>query len=137
MLPDSIKSLILEEQERQGGRFVQGVDMDIYLAKLGAKAEIVSDSIGGRCRGFVAFYCNDIETKKAFITLVMVDPSDRGLGIGKALVAYVLSVAKQRGFIACGLEVSKSNQVAYNMYLSQGFQLVEERGEMYRLEVSL
>jgi ribosomal protein S18 acetylase RimI-like enzyme len=137
MLSDSIKSLILEEQACQEGRFIQNGDMEMYLDKLGAKAEIVSDSIGGRCRGFVAFYCNNMDTKKAFITLVLVDPRDRGLGLGKALMEFVLSVAKHRGFIACGLEVSKNNQVAYNMYLSQGFQLVEDRGEMCLLEVGL
>jgi len=59
MISDQIKSLILEEQARQNGLFIQHVDMDTYLAKLGEKAEIVSDSTGGRCRGFVAFYCNN------------------------------------------------------------------------------
>ncbi len=99
MLHDSIKSLILEEQARQNGLFVQYVDMDTYLAKLGAIAEIVSDSIGGRCRGFVAYYCNDMDTKIAFISLVLVDPRDRGLGLGQALTAFVLSVAKQSGIV--------------------------------------
>ena len=42
--------------------------MDTYLAKLGEKAEIVSDVIGGRCRGFVAFYCNDMVRPESCIT---------------------------------------------------------------------
>ncbi len=137
MLSESIKSLILEEQARQGGRFVQYVDMDTYLAKLGAKAEIVSDSISGRCRGFVAYYCNDIQTKIAYITLVLVDPQDRGLGLGQALTIFVLNIARYRGFKACRLEVNKANQIAYKMYLTQDFYLVEDRGEMYLLEVVL
>lgn len=137
MLPDQIVTMILEEQSRQGGRFIQGVEIGPYLAKLGEKAEIVSDSLGGRCRGFVAFYCNDMNTRKAFITLVLVDPRDRGLGLGQALVAFVLNVARLRGFTACQLEVAKTNQVAYNMYVSQGFRLVEERGGMYLLETRL
>jgi len=137
MLSDPIKTLILEEQARQDGRFVQHVDMDTYLAKLGEKAEIVSDSVGGRCRGFVAFYCNDMDTKKAFVTLVLVDPRDRGSGLGKALMEFVLSVARHRGFKSCLLEVSRRNQVAYTMYLSQGFHLVENRGEMHLLEIGL
>lgn len=136
LLPDPIKSLILEEQERQNGRFIQNVDMDLYLAKLGSKSEIVLNCIGGRCRGFVAFYCNDMDTKKAFITLVLVDPRDRGLGLGQALIEFVLSVAKHRGFLSCQLEVSSKNQVAYKMYISQGFELVEDRGEMSLLEVA-
>jgi hypothetical protein len=68
MISDKIKSLILEEQARQDGRFVRDVGMDTYLAKLGEKAEIVLDVIGGRCRGFLAFYCNNVNTRMAFIT---------------------------------------------------------------------
>lgn len=136
MLFNSIKTLILKEQSRQNGQFIK-VELDAYLAKLEANAEIVSDVIDGRCRGFVAYYCNDVQTKIAYITLVLVDPQDRGLGLGQALTAFVLSIAKYRGYMACRLEVNKANQVAYNMYLSNGFSLVEDRGEMYLLEVIL
>ena len=47
MISDQMKSLILEEQPRQDGHFVRNVDMATYLAKLGEKAEIVSDVIDG------------------------------------------------------------------------------------------
>lgn len=136
MLSDQIITLILEEQTRQNGLFIQ-CDIDMYLQKLGSRAEIVSDSIDGRCRGFIAYYCNDIESKKAFITLVLVDPKDRGLGLGQALTTFVLNIAKHRGFTSCLLEVNKNNQTAYKIYIAQGFHLVEERGEMLLLEVDL
>jgi ribosomal protein S18 acetylase RimI-like enzyme len=137
MLSEAIKSLVREEQARQNGCFIQDVDLDKYLAKLDDKAEIIADFIAERCRGFVAFYCNDPDTKTAYITLVLVHPLDRELGIGQALMAYVLSTAKRRGFRCCRLEVSKSNQTANNMYRSQGFRLVEEREKKYLLEVDL
>lgn len=137
MLPEAITSLILEEQARQNGHFIEGVNVDAYLMKLGTKAEIVSDSIAGRCRGVVAFYCNDRNLNKAFITLVLVNPNDRGLGIGSALVAYVLSTAKRREFTGCRLEVCKSNHIANKMYQSQGFHFVEDRGGKRLLEVDL
>lgn len=136
MLPDSIKVLIHEEQVRQDGCFIK-IDLDTYLVKLDANAEIVADFIDGRCRGFVAYYCNDMNTKHAFITLVLVDPQDRGLGLGQALTKFVLSVARYRGFKVCRLEVNKANQIAYDMYLDQGFYLLEDRGEMCLLEVVL
>jgi len=136
MLPHSIKTLILDEQSRQSGQFIE-IEFDAYIAKLEAKAEIVADFIDDRCRGFVAYYCNDINTKIAFITLVLVDPQDRGLGIGQALTLFVLNIARLRGFNACRLEVKKSNKVAYNMYLSHGFYLVEDRIETYLMEIML
>ena len=137
MLPESIRSLILEEQERQGEHFIEDVDLDEYLAKLAGIAEILSDSADGRCRGFVAFYCNDHATKQAFISLVLVDPRDRGLGIGQALVACVLDIAKRRGFTACRLEVAKRNEVAHAMYRSLGFRVVEDRARKDLLEIVL
>lgn len=137
-LTDSMRSLILEEHARPGSRlFDEDADIDRYLAKLDAQAEIVADSVAGRCRGLVAFYCNDRNTKEAYITLVLVDPRDRGIGLGRALVAFVLGVAKERGFLSCRLEVSKHNRVAYDMYRSQGFYLVEERPRKYLLEIRL
>jgi GNAT superfamily N-acetyltransferase len=135
MIFESIKSLILEEQERQGGRFIENINIDMYMEKISSKAEIISHTIGGRCKGFIAFYCNDINTKKAYITVLIVDPRDKGLG--RALMKYVLSVAKLRGFIACQAEIKKKNLTSYNMCIKLGFRPVEDRGEKDLLEVLL
>lgn len=137
MVPEGITSLILDEYARRGTQFIENVDLDQYLEKLASRAEFVSDSLGGRCRGFVAYYCNDLESRQAFITLVLVDPQSRGSGLGRALVAFVLDVARRRGFTTCRLEVSMRNPVAYNMYLSQGFRPVEERAGKYLMEIAL
>ena len=128
MLPDDIARLIREEQARQAGRFVAGVDLEAYLAKLAKQAEIVSDDVGGRCRGFVAFYCNDAATRQAYITLVLVEPGHRGQGIGRTLVARVLDLARSRGFTSCRLEVEGTNTAARAMYEDLGFRIVESRG---------
>jgi ribosomal protein S18 acetylase RimI-like enzyme len=137
MLAESIRSLILAEQTRQSGRFIEGVDLQEYLAKLGDQSEIVSDSAGGECRGFVAFYCNDRVSRQAYITLVLVDPRHRGSGLGRSLVHAVLNIAKRRGFHSCRLEVAASNAPAHAMYLSMGFRVVEQRAAKDLLEIAL
>lgn len=137
MLHESIRSLILEEQVRQGGRFLEGVDLQAYIAKLGDQSEIVSDSAQDRCRGFVAFYCNDESSRQAYITLVLVDPRDRSTGLGQSLVRQVLDLAKRRGYRSCRLEVAKQNEAAYAMYTSIGFRVVEDRGAKDLLEIAL
>lgn len=136
-LAAAITTLILEEQQRQSSAFIEGTDINAYLAKLGERAEILADSVGDRCRGFVAYYCNDFATRQAFITLVVVDPRDRGTGLGRALVACVLQIAKQRGFTSCRLEVARRNDVALKMYESQGFHIVEQRPGKWLLETAL
>lgn len=137
MLSDLIKSLVLEEQARQSNRFVEGVGVNEYLVRLGERAEILSDSVDGRCRGLVAFYCNDRGTKQAFVTLVLVNPLDRGLGLGAALLSCVLSMARSRGFTTCRLEVARENEAAQALYRSLGFRPVGERSGKDLLEVAL
>lgn len=136
-LPDPISALIREEQARQNGLFVEHVDLDAYLAKLAERAEIVSDCMDGRCRGLVAYYCNDLATRQAFITLVLVAPADRGAGLGTALVGCVLNIARQRGFASCRLEVARRNQGAFDLYRAQGFGVIDEGADRYLLEIGL
>ena len=137
VLSESIRSLILEEQTRQCGRFIEGVDLEEYLARLGDHSEIVSDSVGTACRGFVAFYCNDHLSRQAYITLVLVDPRHRRWGLGRSLVQAVLDIAKRRGFQSCRLEVARCNAPAHAMYLSMGFRVVEQRSSKDLLEIVL
>jgi len=97
MLPKSIRSLIVEEQARQGGRFVEGVELEEYLTKLGEHAEVLADSIGDRCRGFVAYYCNELTTKQAYITLVLVDPRRRAISSTQPTSAAPIPRPRSRG----------------------------------------
>lgn len=136
MLTDAIKTLIREEQTRQSHRFVDGVDLETYLRRLDERAEVVDDVDAGRCRGFVAFYCNDAVSKRAFITLVLVAPQDRSTGLGRALVTRVLDICRQRGFTTCRLEVRADN-TALAMYQALGFATVEDRGGKQLMEVAL
>lgn len=137
MLSESIRSLVLEEQNRQGHRFIEGVDVDRYLEKLDAHAEILSDCTPDRCRGVVAFYCNDASTRTAFITLVVVDPRDREHGVGRTLVHAALELARGRGFTSCRLEVAQQNKAAQAMYEALGFRPIESNGGKDLLEVEL
>ena len=137
MITDAIKALILEEQQRQAGRFINTTDLQAYLQKLDAHAEVLSDTDGARCRGFVAYYCNDLQTRRAFITLVLVSPQDRGSGVGRALVSRVLDVCRERGFASCGLEVRADNAAAIALYESLGFTPVSERDGRQMLECTL
>ena len=137
MLPEPVRALILEEQARQQGRFLPGVDLEVYLAKLGARAEIVAEAGEGRCRGVVAFYCDDAESRRAFISLVLVDPRERGRGLGRTLVTRALDVARSRGCTACALEVTDGNAAAQALYHALGFHPIESRGGRHLLETAL
>ena len=135
MLTEPIRALILDEQARQNGCFIEGVDLDQYLAKLGRQSEIVSLTDGDRCRGFIAFYCNNTTTRRAYITLMVVSPSDRRTGLGRALVMSVLSIAQGRAFRSCGLEIANRNSGSLALFLSMGFTITERRASSSLLEI--
>jgi len=132
-----MKEMIRAEQAIQAGRFVDSADLEAYFDKLDARAEVVADTDAGRCRGFVAFYCNNVETRRAFITLVLVSPQDRGSGVGRSLVSRVLDICRERGFISCGLEVRSDNAAALALYEALGFVTVSERDGRRALELML
>lgn len=137
MLDEAVRRLIHEEQARQAGQFIEGVDLEAYLAKIDAHADVVSDVAGGRCRGFVAFYCNNQDTRRAFITLVAVAPEDRGSGLARSLVSRALDVCRSRGFTRCGLEVRADNAPAVALYTGLGFTAVSARDGRLTLERTL
>ena len=137
MLTALMKQMIRAEQASQAGRFVDNADLDAYFAKLDSHAEVIADNDGDRCRGFVAFYCNNLQTRRAFITLVLVSPEDRGSGMGRTLVSRVLDVCRERGFVSCGLEVRSDNAPAVALYASLGFVAVGERDGRQMLECAL
>jgi ribosomal protein S18 acetylase RimI-like enzyme len=137
-LSAQMTALIRSEQERQGNRFIEGVEIEAYLRKLETSAEVVSASANdGRCRGLVAFYANDTVTRRAYVTLVVVDPSDRGTGLGRELVESALATMKERGLTSCRLEVARDNAAASSLYASIGFQVIEERGRKDLMEIAL
>ena len=137
MLDSSVRALIVAEQARQHDRFIEGVDLGAYLDKLASRAEILTVSGEGRCRGVVAYYGNDASTKRGFITLVLVNPLDRGVGLGRSLVACSLSHMKALGLMACRLEVADHSSAARALYDALGFRVIETRPGRVMMEVTL
>ena len=71
--------------------------------------------------GFLAFYANDPQTKTAFITLICVDSSTRGCGIGTMLLRACENASQESGMLRLRLEVKKTNTAARTFYKSSGF----------------
>lgn len=128
-IPDEVFSLIREEQIRQSGKFIP--EDDIYLKKLSENAELIAHISSAGCSGYVFFYCNDPLKLSSYITLIGVSPNSRRMGLGEALVNFVLKVTSRKGFKFCTLEVAINNIAAFRLYQSLGFEIVETRGAKY------
>lgn len=138
MLSQEIVELIVEEQVAQDGMFIKNISLPVYMKKLSDNSEIVAIYGENRCKGFVAFYCNNLITLQAYIPLVLVNPLDRNKGIGKAIVKSALAIMETRSFNLCQLEVNPTNIYGMAVYKSLGFyQINDSESAMMLLEKKL
>jgi len=63
---------------------------------------------------------------------IVVHPTHRRQGIGKALLKVLLTQAQERGCTLATLEVSEDNAAAVQLYQQLGFQQVHVRKSYYR-----
>lgn len=96
-----------------------------YFLKIDQNAEFLKHYCDQNLAGFIAYYCNNYESKRAFITLVLVDRLYRGGGISKKMFSHLFTLLKKKGFNSCGLEVKQDNINALNLYKALGFKCVE------------
>ena len=134
MLSKELQDLLRAEHDVS--HVVHGISIDDYIRKIGERAEILAHYENG-CTGFVAYYCNDYESRQAFITMVVVRPEQRGKGVAKALLQSVLTIMHQRGFARCSLEVAKNNTSAYKLSSSLGSQPSSEKEDSFILSLDL
>lgn len=94
--------------------------------KIAGHATVLTAVVDGENAGMTGYYCNDTQSKKAYITVVVIKPDFRGMGIGTAMIKRVISDCADRGFKTVRLEVNRDNQRAIHMYTKLGFRKVEE-----------
>jgi ribosomal protein S18 acetylase RimI-like enzyme len=125
---NKIKELIQSES-----KYLNISDVDSYTNKIINNADFVIEED----KGFIAYYANDFTSKKAYITMVIIDKKYRGKQIGKKLLLKVLNDLRGKGFLSVQLEVDKYNRIAYNLYSSFGFFKIDESDKKIKMETIL
>lgn len=118
-------NLILEELKKNP-YFLEFSELELiqYFYKIDNNCYWTKHYENGKLTGFVAFYCNNLESKQAFITLVLVDSKFRGLNIAIQMLNKVLVCVQFKGFTSCALEVKLDNLNAIKVYQSLGFEKI-------------
>ena len=86
---------------------------------------LLLSEVDGEHAGIAAFYANDYDTYKAFLSLLAVKDRFRRIGIGRALLESVQSISLAAGMRELILEVRCNNHQAVGFYKWLGFQPVE------------
>lgn len=82
--------------------------------------------MNGEHAGIAAFYANDYNTYKAYLSLLAVKEQFQGHGIGRALIEDVQSIALTAGMRELILEVRLNNHSAIGFYEYLGFKQKED-----------
>ncbi|MDT0499428.1 MULTISPECIES: GNAT family N-acetyltransferase [unclassified Halomonas] len=118
---DELRRLTHEEQARQQGELVHGIDLDAYVTKILEKADIAVLIVDGHLAGFCAFYTYDPGRPSAFITLLLLASEGRRGGMARSLLEATAALAVARGFDCLTLQISHRDWPAIRFYLRQGF----------------
>ena len=110
-------------------------EIEGYLSKIDSLSIFEKHYIENNLAGFVSFYCNNEESKEAFITMVLVDKSYRGKGIAQKLIIEVIDIIKEQGFLKCNLEVKADNVNAIKLYSKIGFSESYRKGDIISMSI--
>lgn len=73
--------------------------------------------------GICAFYCNDFDTKTAFLSTIIIDAKQQGAGVGGGLLKCAKEYCLDQGMYYFRLEVANDNYPAIHFYEKNGFVL--------------
>lgn len=128
---------IIVSQDDVFKQIVKRHDLDEYVLKLYEYATIFTYYQGSFLRGFIAYYSNDTLKENAFLTIMIIDENSRGEGIGKLLLESSISDLRNKGFKNYKLEVLKANKNAITLYEKYGFEIVNDIGECYLMNLDI
>ena len=78
-----------------------------------------------------------VPNKRLYLPRMVVKKNYRGEGYGKAILQYVLSISKKKGYSEIVLGVDCDNTVAFNLYKKLGFSIYESAedkdGKFYKM----
>ena len=137
-IPKIEKGDLLKFLEEVNHEFSPSLDDKVvlrdYATKIQEQARVMIETDGSGICGMVVFYCNNQETKLAYISLVGVSTRARSQGIASRLVKSVCEYINTKEFYKIGIH--SNNPSAIRIYQQLGFSIVEDEERKY-MEMAL
>lgn len=93
-----------------------GDELQAYLNKLITYGDLFVALDGVTPNALLGFYANDVDTKVAYLSCIVVSSSLRGQGVGQQLFSKMCVIARERGMTHLQLDVVKENKNAIMFY---------------------
>ncbi|EGT5654424.1 MULTISPECIES: GNAT family N-acetyltransferase [Citrobacter] len=111
--------------------------IDDYITKLLTSAQVLAIYESNKIIGVICFYCNDINSLTAYISLIVVDVDSKQKGIGGDLISSAILISKRKGFKFCRLEVNKDNIAAISFYGKNEFSVISEHADAFIMQKNI
>ncbi len=94
---------------------------EVIIKKIETYAEFICAYYNEEIAGYAAIYANDMEKRKAYISMFGVLKEYQNKHVGSNLMKQCIITAKNKGMDEIRLEVVNDNAVAINFYKKHGF----------------
>ena len=105
---EELIKLVDKSNQAVNGKLIY-VTPEEYVDKILAESIVSTMTIKGVVVGLGAFYANNLEEKKTFLTMICIDPEYEGKGIAKLLMQNWIGYALANNFEKYEVEVGKFN----------------------------
>lgn len=112
------------------------VDLDKYTVKFCGKGSVICALYQNKIVGLLGGYCNNHETKKGYISVLIIDRAFRGNKISKHLLEDFIQKCKASGMKQIEVHTYKTNIEAIGLYEKFGFEKrkVSDEGYIYYIK---
>jgi len=117
----------------------RGVVLADYVDKILRQGHVIcAVNDENRLVGMIMFYCNDMETRTAFVTWLAVAENARAQGIGSLLISETLEFCKKHGMDYYETCTWKTNEALIAVYQRKfGARILKEKEELGRVTMHL
>ena len=99
------------------------VDISVYAKKILTNGHALGIFDGADVVGTCCFYCNDLNSRTGYLTLLAVKQSHRGCGYSTILLEEMERVARKQGMKRMELETDKENFPALALYSKYQYEI--------------
>lgn len=107
-----------------------------WLIKVSSRGTLISAFDENQLVGLVGFYANDAESKKSFLTVIVVSKEYQGSGVGYKLFREFVRTSLDAGMTQCELNVVKTNERAISFYKRRGLVIAGQGNDAFHYKMT-
>lgn len=132
-----IEGIIYSLKDNIYNKTIKDEQLSNLAIKFAKNAVFISILDNEKVVGYAAFYCNNLESKMAFLSMIIIDRDYQGKGCGHMLMDKVCQIAHENGMHSIRLNVANRNINAIRFYEKIKFSIISKSETIMIMEKDL